>query len=87
MIGYLRRNKCKLFPLIPLPIKEAVALEEAAEYRLAYEFPLIPLPIKEAVHSISRRSFLPDKFPLIPLPIKEAVLKLKKLLGSLLSFH
>ncbi len=53
------------FPLIPLPIKEAVL-----QYRTSrgYEsFPLIPLPIKEVADDA--------KFPLIPLPIKEAVYK------------
>ncbi len=64
------------FPLIPLPIKEAVwdgHVTQLHDIR-DMEFPLIPLPIKEAVPA----SGDPDagdtiKFPLIPLPIKEAV--------------
>ncbi len=39
-----------MFPLIPLPIKEAVAaLVNAHKDLLIVKFPLIPLPIKEAV--------------------------------------
>ncbi len=38
----------KAFPLIPLPIKEAVILMELV-LSLMGKFPLIPLPIKEAV--------------------------------------
>ncbi len=37
------------FPLIPLPIKEAVS-EFGFGYGAIVKFPLIPLPIKEAVY-------------------------------------
>ncbi len=64
------------FPLIPLPIKEAVHFLEGDLPSLEKnKFPLIPLPIKEAVFL---RFYMEEedwvKFPLIPLPIKEAVL-------------
>ncbi len=63
-----------MFPLIPLPIKEAVQ-EEQRVFRLTggLEFPLIPLPIKEAVSVLAGSLKLDIGFPLIPLPIKEAV--------------
>ena len=38
------------FPLIPLPIKEAIKVEKKEE-RKVQEFPLIPLPIKEAIYT------------------------------------
>ncbi len=38
-----------MFPLIPLPIKEAVEGTIPWYERQLLEFPLIPLPIKEAV--------------------------------------
>ena len=43
-----QENLASLFPLIPLPIKEAIpqVLLEAQKLR---GFPLIPLPIKEAI--------------------------------------
>ncbi len=38
-----------LFPLIPLPVKEAVAMAIVCRRFAKSEFPLIPLPVKEAV--------------------------------------
>jgi hypothetical protein len=40
------------FPLIPLPIKEAVFEPKDS---LVIQFPLIPLPIKEAVLGLSQK--------------------------------
>ena len=37
------------FPLIPLPIKEAIRECEQASLGRLIRFPLIPLPIKEAI--------------------------------------
>ena len=37
------------FPLIPLPIKEAIEIKPIYEYWGVSAFPLIPLPIKEAI--------------------------------------
>ncbi len=61
------------FPLIPLPIKEAVLKEGETLQDVKAEFPLIPLPIKEAVICLTISYTVAQKFPLIPLPIKEAV--------------
>ena len=66
-----------MFPLIPLPIKEAIMDVKAQSYIIVKSlFPLIPLPIKEAM---STERIEPDPtvimFPLIPLPIKEAILQ------------
>jgi hypothetical protein len=41
----------EFFPLIPLPIKEAVE-DGLGEEFVTNQFPLIPLPIKEAVAPI-----------------------------------
>ena len=41
-----------MFPLIPLPIKEATGLNEKMVSIALGAFPLIPLPIKEATRSV-----------------------------------
>ena len=41
-------NGASWFPLIPLPIKEAIFLFISYDYK-SVSFPLIPLPIKEAM--------------------------------------
>ena len=63
-----------MFPLIPLPNKEATGFHVnflTIEVKL---FPLIPLPNKEATNIIPSLSTTGAKrlFPLIPLPNKEA---------------
>ncbi len=45
----LSKTDTSLFPLIPLPIKEAVLTAKAFAKIEDKAFPLIPLPIKEAV--------------------------------------
>ncbi len=42
-----------MFPLIPLPIKEAVKGKDGMNEAFDEAFPLIPLPIKEAVMQVS----------------------------------
>ena len=62
------------FPLIPLPIKEAIHPDcggNAADFNTL--FPLIPLPIKEAIGNLLGLYSSLAMFPLIPLPIKEAI--------------
>ncbi len=44
------------FPLIPLPIKEAIDNETYARNTKGRLFPLIPLPIKEAIYKLEKRS-------------------------------
>ncbi len=44
-----------MFPLIPLPIKEAVSLGVNLGVSSGLPFPLIPLPIKEAVFNFRRQ--------------------------------
>ena len=61
------------FPLIPLPIKEAIKAGENNTARQLLEFPLIPLPIKEAIEIDLYECLDYELFPLIPLPIKEAI--------------
>ena len=41
-----------VFPLIPLPIKEAIYIGKCRKFAILKEiaFPLIPLPIKEAIY-------------------------------------
>jgi hypothetical protein len=66
-----------MFPLIPLPIREAVPTGYFSPKRnsLLYKFPLIPLPIREAVPpAVKKDDRTGLEFPLIPLPIREAVL-------------
>ena len=43
------------FPLIPLPIKEAILLMKQESLTSLRKFPLIPLPIKEAMFITSAR--------------------------------
>ena len=64
-----------MFPLIPLPIKEAIFHQEKLGTDFTHDaFPLIPLPIKEAIAIAKAIAVLPIAgFPLIPLPIKEAI--------------
>ena len=38
-----------MFPLIPLPIKEAIGAKQVQTILVSHLFPLIPLPIKEAI--------------------------------------
>jgi len=62
------------FPLIPLPIIEAILRDRSISYDRGYLFPLIPLPIIEAI--LTKACKIISKhimFPLIPLPIIEAI--------------
>ena len=62
-----------MFPLIPLPIKEAISAK-VTPIKNHPKFPLIPLPIKEAIPWVfGLPSYYVYEFPLIPLPIKEAI--------------
>ena len=72
-----RQKSFSMFPLIPLPIKEAIFILQRRCYqleRIRREFPLIPLPIKEAIClQYLKVELIGLLFPLIPLPIKEAI--------------
>jgi len=76
--GQLRnqRGVFKKFPLIPLPIIEAIWLVQILG-EFGGKFPLIPLPIIEAIWTKERcrQRYVEgdDWFPLIPLPIIEAI--------------
>ncbi len=62
-----------MFPLIPLPIIEAIVETEVGIFAVNV-FPLIPLPIIEAMEEQLVCSIGQDiEFPLIPLPIIEAI--------------
>ena len=78
-----------MFPLIPLPNKEATN-ESLVNEDEALEFPLIPLPNKEATWINVNKDNPQEtwKFPLIPLPNKEATeSQLIPTLLSSQSFH
>jgi len=72
-----------LFPLIPLPIIEAIIKAACEVFSAVMEFPLIPLPIIEAIREeILGRQNRRRRFPLIPLPIIEAIFKIADALFS-----
>jgi len=69
-------SQCR-FPLIPLPIIEAIFTIIIQASISVITFPLIPLPIIEAILLLKqiRQNEGLLKFPLIPLPIIEAIPK------------
>ena len=51
-------NDGEKFPLIPLPIKEAISPDDVCQVSNSLPpFPLIPLPIKEAIKSLLYQAY------------------------------